>query len=323
MCDHNSDPKHTVIWDGGEPHRRIVLGRTFVTDVLVFRVPWDTDDFVSMDPPLGSTNTPQISALTLLRSLLEGVTGDTSLGLNISESDVDGDIRRYRQDDEEGWELYIFERSDGGIGLLRALFELLRNRHSEFDSDNPYDFPVIGRALKRLSGQKCTTQVPSADGSYVRVRERPCKHICSGCLLDYSTQYMEKDLDRTSGYHLLLYALYGDDFQKHLGTTMSDDQSSLHSLILRLDGGEMAERIIFEGDDIGILDDGVEVDIDLRAVSHVELDGIQYTVSSPLLSESGQTSFSRDVLLNNPEEILSSLQQSGAVNQPEGIDELG
>lgn len=320
-CDHNSDPSHTAIVDSGDLHRRLVLGRTFVTDVLVFRIPWDTDDFVSMDPAKGSTNTSQISALTLLRSLLEGVTGDTSLGLNISESDIDGDIRRYRHEGEEGWELYIFERSDGGIGLLQALFQMLRSRHHEFDLNNPQDFPVIGRALNRLSGLNCTTQVPGADGKYTTVRERPCKHICSGCLLDYSTQYMEKDLDRTSGYHFLLYALYGDDFQEHLGTTMSDDQKNLHSLIQRLEGGEIAE-IIYGGDVIGRLAEVVEVDIDLRSVSCVELDGIQYTVSSPLLSELEDTSFSRDVLLNNPEQILISLQQSGAVNPPEEIDEL-
>lgn len=320
-CDHNSDPSYTAIIDGGELHRRLVLGRTFVTDVLVFRIPWDTDDFVSMDPSYGSTNTSQISALTLLRALLAGVTGDDSLGLNISESDIDGDIRRYRHEDEEGWELYIFERSDGGIGLLQSLFQMLRSRHHEFDLDKPHDFPVIGRALNRLSGLNCTTQIPDADGKYTTVRERPCKHICSGCLLDYSTQYMEKDLDRTSGYHFLLYALYGEDFQEHLGTTMSDDQKNLHSLIQRLEGGEIAE-IVYGGDDIGRLPAGVEVDIDLRSVSCVDLRGIQYTVSSPLLSVLEDTSFSRDVLLNNPEQILTTLQQSGAVNPPEEIDEL-
>ena len=320
-CDHNSDPSHTAIVDGGELHRRLVLGRTFVTDVLVFRIPWDADDFVSMDPASGSTNTSQISALTLLRSLLEGVTGDTSLGLNISESDIDGDIRRYRHEDEEGWELYIFERSDGGIGLLQALFQMLRSRHHEFDLNHPQDFPVIGRALNRLSGLNCTTQVPDADGKYTTVRERPCKHICSGCLLDYSTQYMEKDLDRTSGFHFLLYALYGDDFQAHLGTTMSDDQKNLHSLIQRLEGGEKAD-IVYGGDVIGRLAEGVEVDINLRSVSCVELGGIQYTVASPLLSVLEDSSFSRDVLLNNPEQILTSLQQSGAVNPPEEMDEL-
>ena len=320
-CDHNSDPSNTAIADGGELHRRLVLGRTFVTDVLVFRIPWDTDDFVSMDPAKGSTNTSQISALTLLRSLLEGVTGDTSLGLNISESDIDGDIRRYRHEGQEGWELYIFERSDGGIGLLQALFQMLRNRHQEFDLDNPQNFPVLGRALERLSGQNCTTQVPDATGKYITVRKRPCKHICSGCLLDYSTQYMEKDLDRTSGYHFLLYALYGEDFEQRLGTTMSDDQKNLHSLIQRLEGGETAEAVHGDGS-IGVLNDGVEADIDLRPVTHVELSNIEYTVASPLLSELPETSFSRDVLLNNPEQILTSLQQSGAVASPEDLDEL-
>jgi len=320
-CDHNSDPQDTAIEDGGELFRRIVLGRTFVTDVLVFRIPWDTDDFVGMDPEQGNTNIAQISALTLLRSLLEGVTGDTSLGLNISDSDVDGDIRRYRQEDEEGWELYIFERSDGGIGLLQALFQMLKSRHHEFDLENPQEFPVIGRALERLSGQSCTTQVPDTDGTYITVRERPCKHICSGCLLDYSTQYMEKDLDRTSGFHFLLYALYGDEFEEHLGTTMSDDQRNLHSLIQRLSGGETAS-LEFGEVPIGCLDEGVDSEIDLRSVSSVVLNGQHYSTSSPLISELDENSFSREALLNNPEQILTSLQQLGAVNPPELEDEL-
>tara|TARA_B100001564_G_C20356354_1_gene541263 strand:- start:144 stop:545 length:402 start_codon:yes stop_codon:yes gene_type:complete len=132
---------------------------------------------------------------------------------------------------------------------------------------------------------------------------------------------MEKDLDRTSGYHFLLYALYGEDFEQHLGTTMSDDQKNLHSLIQRLEGGETAEAIHGE-DSIGVLNDGVEAEIDLRSVTHVKLDEIKYTVASPLLSELPDTSFSRDVLLNNPEKILTSLQQSGAVAQPEDLDEL-
>ena len=83
----------------------------------------------------------------------------------------------------------------------------------------------------------------------------------------------------------------------------------------------MAE-IIYGDDFIGVLNEGVDADIDLRSVSYVELGGIQYTVSSPLLSELPDTSFSRDVLLNNPEQILTSLQQSGAVNPPEELDEL-
>jgi len=312
-CTHNSNQEDTTIIDGGNLYRRIVLGRTFETDVLVFRVPWNTDDFVDMDPLQGNTNTAQISALTLLRSLLEGITGDTSMGLNISESDIDGDIRRYRKDDEEGWELYVFERSDGGIGLLKALFNTLQRKHHEFDIENPHDFPIIGRALDRLSGKNCTTQVPGEDGNYFTVRERPCKHICSGCLLDYSTQYMEKNLDRTSGYHFLLYALYGEYFQDRLGSTMSDDHRNLHSLIGGTPGGEEV-RIVYGNKEIGHLDDGIKDNIDLRSIASVILGDEYYSVCSPLLSEVNDNSFSRDDLLNNPQKIIKSLQNSGVVN---------
>lgn len=321
-CDHNSDPEHTAITDGGELYRRIILGRTFETDVLVFRIPWDTIEFVGMDPARGNTNTAQISALTVLRAILEGITGDTKLGLNISESDVDGDIRRYRKDDEEGWELYIFERSDGGIGLLKALFDILESKQHEFDLENPYSFPIIGRALDRLSGKSCTTQIPGSDGNYITVRERPCKHICSGCLLDYSTQYMEKDLDRTSGYHFLLYALYGDDFQSRLGTTMSDDQRNLHSLISRLPDGKSA-KIVYGSEKIGVIEDGDDISIDLRSISSVDFAGENYKICSPLLTDLDENCFSRDALINNPESILKSLQDSGAVNVEEEEDYLG
>tara|TARA_B100001564_G_C20652695_1_gene677636 strand:- start:1265 stop:2464 length:1200 start_codon:yes stop_codon:yes gene_type:complete len=320
-CNHNSDPQHSAISDNGNLYRRLVLGRIFTTDVLVFRIPWNTDDFVDMDPSHGNTNTSQIAALSLLRSILESIAGDTSLGLNISDSDIDGDIRRYRDIDEEGWELYIFERSDGGIGLLQALFEILEKKCPEFDIENPYVFPIIGRALKRLSGQRCTTQVPSSDGTYITVRERPCKHICSGCLLDYSTQYMEKDLDRTSGFHFLLYALYGDDFQEYLHTTMSDDHRNLHALIKRLPGGDSV-TLKYGDSEIGRLDEGVKADIDLRSVSYVDLNEQKFLVSSPLLSDLNENSFSRDMLLNNPEMILNSLQQLGVVKPPEYQDEL-
>ena len=320
-CDHNSDPEHSAITDGGELYRRILLGRTFETDVLVFRIPWDTMEFVGMDPAQGNTNTAQISALTLLRAILLGITSDTTLGLNISESDIDGDIRRYRQDDEEGWELYIFERSDGGIGLLQALFDILQSKHHEFDLDNPYAFPIIGRALDRLSGKNCTTQIPGSDGNYITVRERPCKHICSGCLLDYSTQYMEKDLDRTSGYHFLLYALYGDDFQSRLGSTMSDDQRNLHSLISRLPGGNSAQ-IVYGSEKIGVLEDDEGADMDLRSINSVEFGGGNYKICSPLISDLEENSFSRDDLLYNPENILKSLQNSGVIDTDQEESDL-
>ena len=133
---------------------------------------------------------------------------------------------------------------------------------------------------------------------------------------------MEKDLDRTSGFHFLLYALYGrDEFEDFLGTTMSDDQRNLHSLIQRLPGGENA-TLEFGDEQIGRLNDGVDADIDLRAVTHMILDGQNFKVSSPLLSEEDDYSFSRDALLNNPERILTSLQQLGAVHVPDDEDEL-
>ena len=75
---------------------------------------------------------------------------------------------------------------------------------------------------------------------------------------------MEKELDRTSGFHFLLYALYGENFENRIGTTMSDDQRMLHALIQRLEGGGSAEVVLVD-QNVGEVDAGKEIDIDLKS----------------------------------------------------------
>jgi hypothetical protein len=263
-----------------------------------------------MDPDEDCENISRIAAITVLRSLLESVTGDDSLGLNIENSDVDGDVRRYRDGDEEGWELFIFERSDGGIGLLEALYNHIEANLDDFDLDDPYGFPVIGRALSRLEGRHCSTLIPNRHGDYISVHERPCKHICKGCLLDYSTQYLESDLERTTGHHFLLYALYGLDFEEKIGITMTDDQIYLHSLLQSIDGLEDAELIEIDetlgryGEEYDDLPDPEE----LRGAVGVQHEDQRYTIHSPLFSRGDDPfSFSRNQLHNNPVAIIDAL----------------
>ena len=264
-----------------------------------------------MDPGEDAENIRRIGALTVLRAFLESITGDDSLGLNIENSDVDGDVRRYRDGDEEGWELFIFERSDGGIGLLEALYNHLEVNQNDFDLDNPYDFPVIGRAISRLEGRHCSTLIPIQNGDYVSVHQRPCKHICKGCLLDYSTQYLEADLERTTGHHLLLYALYGSDFEDRIGITMTDDQKSLHSLLQSIDG--MEDAVLMEDRDGTTLGrygeeyDGPLDSINLIGATGVRHGGHEYTIHSPLLSRDDDSfSFSRNNLHNDPLSIIQA-----------------
>ena len=309
QCNNSDTPEHCIIYDGETPYRRLILGRKFTTDLIVFRIPWDTINFITMDPGEDAENISRIGALTVLRAFLESITGDDSLGLNIENSDVDGDVRRYRDGDEEGWELFIFERSDGGIGLLQALYNHLEVNQNDFDLDDPYDFPVIGRALSRLEGRHCSTLIPIQNGDYVSVHQRPCKHICKGCLLDYSTQYLEADLERTTGHHLLLYALYGSDFEDRIGITMTDDQKSLHSLLQSIDGMEDADLI--ESDrSLGHYgeehDDPPDSNDLLGAIGVRHGDNI-YTIHSPLFSRDDDSfSFSRNNLHNDPLSIIQA-----------------
>ena len=129
------------------------------------------------------------------------------------------------------------------------------------------------------------------------------------CLLDYSTQYLEADLERTTGHHLLLYALYGSDFEDRIGITMTDDQKSLHSLLQSIDGMENAE-LIESGDILGHY--GEEYDDppdpnDLLGATGVRYGGNDYTIHSPLFSRDDDSfSFSRNNLHNDPLSIIQA-----------------
>jgi len=303
-CEYEEDKGS--IFDEGIPHDRIILGRKFTTDVLVFRIPWDTSKFVSMDPDYGVENISKIAATTVIRSLIESITGDDKLGLNIDTSDIDGDIRRYNTGEEEGWDLFIFERSDGGIGLLEALFDVLKRNHKQFSTIELYRFPVLGRALTRLKGDLCSTRIPDKEGNYVKVIKRPCKHICSGCLLDYSTQYMEKDLDRTAGYHFLLYSIFGNNFENEIGISMTDDQLNLLEIIRTIEGYENSKSIKTI-ESLGEVKSS-DIKMELLGVESIINKGIEYKIHSPILDKNWDgKSFSRTVLQTNPMKIIDEL----------------
>ena len=69
-CNHEGSHEHTAITDPeGDVYTKLVLGRLFTTDLIVFRIPWNTSAFVNMDPAGGKKYNPSsIAAKTLLRS---------------------------------------------------------------------------------------------------------------------------------------------------------------------------------------------------------------------------------------------------------------
>ena len=102
---------------------------------------------------------------------------------------------------------------------------------------------------------------------------------------------------------------------------MSDDQRMLHALIQRLEGGGSAEVVLVD-QNVGEVDAGKEIDIDLKAATHVVAGGVEFKVSSPLIDEPGEGKFNREVLLNNPSKIIRKLQNSTSIFTPKFVDEL-
>lgn len=314
-CDHESDSSHTTIRDKeGESYNKIVLGRLFTTDLIVFRIPWNTLKFVDMDPQHSTKYNPSnMAAKTLLRGLLNTITTDESLGLNIEDSDVDGDVRRYRDGAQEGWDIFIYERSDGGIGLLSALFESFKRIAADFDPNQLEQSPLLGKLWRTLRGDSCTTRRPNQNGEYVTVYSRPCKNICSGCLLDYTTQYMEHELDRTLGFHLLAHAIFDEEFEQHVIPYMADDQLSLCQLMTRIETHSDAEPH-YLADQLGEVRVGDCTGIELRKVDYIESNTTQYRIHSPLLKTISSNSFIRTDLYQEPTRILNQLS-----NQPTNL----
>jgi hypothetical protein len=318
-CDHEASHEHTALKDpSGDVYSKLVLGRLFTTDIIVFRIPWNTEQFVGMDPEPGNKyNASRMAAETLLQALLNTITTDDSLGLNIEDSDIDGDVRRYRDGDEEGWDVFIFERSDGGIGLLDALFEKLKKIVENFEPALIEVTPLFGKMWKILRGDMCTTRLPNADGTYVTVYGRPCRNICSGCILDYTTQYMEHQLDRTLGFHLYASVLFGGTFQESVMPYMADDQLALCQLLKRHNDHQDAEPH-FVDESLGEVRHGLSTGIELRKIDMINSNNQQFAVHSPLLRTTEQNSFSRTDLYHQPMKILQKLSQKQR-NLLEGI----
>ncbi len=322
-CNHEGSHEHTAITDPeGDVYTKLVLGRLFTTDLIVFRIPWNTSAFVSMDPAGGKKYNPSsIAAKTLLRSMLNTITTDDALGLNIEDSDVDGDVRRYRDGEEEGWDLFIYERSDGGIGLLSALFEKLKSIIEDFNPEELEETKLFGKLWKTLRGDVCTTRLPNDAGEYVTVHGRPCKSICSGCLLDYTTQYMEHELDRTLGFHLFASALFGDQFEEHVMPYMADDQLNLWQLMKRKEQHQTATPH-FLTDTLGEVRQGNFDGIELRKVDYIDSNGVEYSVHSPLMkTAAGSNTFTRTDLYQEPTKILNSFTSQFAQAWDEWDDE--
>jgi len=300
-----------------EGHHRLILGRRFTSDLLVLDIPWPDEEFISIneseDNQIQRPEQARAAANSICQALIQ-VTTSGNCGLSISPSDINGDVRLYRDEESgvQGFHIFLYERSDGGTGLLRALYQLL---HDKFESiENPGS--VISDLMSVLSGQRCITDfVPYRDGK-IEVRT-PCNSICNGCLQDFTTQHMAGQLNRELGYHFLQRGLYG---------VLDNEKMNLRIDYLRLKrlveeavkDIKLKVEIEFDyfasSEGMSAKEDGDELPDEIKDI-YLRIRGIicgdvTFTVASTLENiDEDATSFEAWKIENNPERVITHIKR--------------
>ena len=187
----------TFIQDGDLTHSRIFLGRRFRSDVLMFRVTWPADNkLVALDDQ-DRMRLARKASISFARSLIRSFTEGGIEGVSLQSSDIGADVRMFSEEEKKGWDIFVYETADGGIGLLNAIHDVIKK---SLDEDVPTkELPGLKKCIQILEGAFCSVEVLDTERNPHTIMQRPCESICHGCLLDFTTQYMMSDLDRELG----------------------------------------------------------------------------------------------------------------------------
>ena len=262
-----------------------------------------------------SLSIARISATTVVRALIRSLTEGGVSGINLQVSDMGADARMFIEGDRKGWDLFIYETSDGGIGLLDAIFQDIQKQFVEDEIDLK-ELSCLKRTIEILEGEKCTTEVPDKN-EILHQLPRPCNSICHACLLDFSTQYMSDKLDREIGADLIRYALEGMDGVVRDNKNRTDSLLTLYRLLLRRYSEDEVSLQIFEGADVDLK--GLPTDIfEEKETTYYRSITINHggnqkeiKIKSSLVSGSNSDviSVSKTELKRNPHKVLEKIKK--------------
>jgi len=282
--------------------RRLLLGRLFTTNVLSMKIKWQ-DSWVALDEEGRAIG--RRSATTLCHALLQAITtADTKFV--ISPNDLGGDIRQTEGFD--GFEIFIYERVDGGAGLLKDAFELIKEEFTSKDNRGT----ILSKMDSILSGKQCVRDETFSDGEN-RLISCPCDSICQGCLQDYSTQHLTAELDRELGYQFIELSLdqnHGQNFNftntsrnlKFLAQQTLSQQNIERSLELIIDSDNNAFEILPNQNPIPGQDEEFR-----NAFKGLELGDSTLSIKCELIDDNRNTSFTPSEVNRNPIETMRRL----------------
>jgi hypothetical protein len=231
------------ISSGGVDYNRLFLGRRFKSDVLIFRINWpSTNELIPFDDNK-MLNIARKAATSLAQSMIRSLTEGGVEGISIQTSDIGADVRMFVEDERRGWDIFIYETADGGIGLLEAIHQRILSVYNDGSPIN--NLPALEMAIDILEGRYCSTDIPDTNGTLHSISNRPCDSICHGCLLDFTTQFMQDRLDREIGADLLRYAIYGLEHLRDSKISRTDSLISLYRLLCREINPEKIQKIPF------------------------------------------------------------------------------
>jgi len=185
-------------------HSRLLLGRLFTTNVLSLRIKWDSIKWISLKDDKGR-KLGQRSAMTVCQALLQAIC-DADTNYAISSNDLGGDIR---QTENDGFEIFIYERVDGGAGLLKDVYAHIKEEWNGIDDRGT----ILKKLTDILDGTQCL-RIETFPDEVIRTVSKPCDSICHGCLQDFSTQHMAAELNRELGSQFLELG-FGNYDKKH------------------------------------------------------------------------------------------------------------
>ena len=100
---------------------------------------------------------------------------------NDSAGTFDDGIRR------GGFEIFIYERVDGGAGLLKQVYDNITGQWEE------HIIAVQFLKMKKiLAGEKCLETTNEFGDNKFRTVARPCDSICRDAYRDFTTQHMQR-----------------------------------------------------------------------------------------------------------------------------------
>ncbi len=295
-----------------EGYNRLLLGRLFTTNVLSMKIDW-RETWLDLNSNEGR-EIGNRSAMTVCQALLQAIC-DADSKFAISPNDLGGDIRQM-ESEEGGFEIFIYERVDGGAGLLKQVYESITEQWR-----GPDDRGSIFEELRKiLGGEKCLETTNDFPDEKFRTVARPCDSICQGCLQDFTTQHMQGHLDRESGYQFFELALGNSTMPfNHHNTVLNlkllveevfenAKQKDEHRELPEIEDIFQTDHkryIVIEGED---LPDDIEADR-VSPLKGVKIGETELVICPEIIDGRTQTMFHQTQVFENPITVMARVEE--------------